>query len=175
MPSVVVVTGIMAAGKSTVSQALAQRLPRSVHVRGDIFRRFVVNGYAAMSATPSEEALSHLRLRYRLAASTTDAYVDAGFSVVVQDIVIGSMLTEFLDMIRTRPIGLVVLVPSAVEVARRETDRAKTGYTDFTPAELDRGLRESTPRIGLWLDSTNLSVDETVDAILENVDALLIN
>jgi adenylylsulfate kinase-like enzyme len=33
--AVVLITGIQAAGKSTVAQALAERLPRSVHVRGD--------------------------------------------------------------------------------------------------------------------------------------------
>ena len=35
-PDIVVVTGGMAAGKSTVAQALAERLPKSVHLRGDI-------------------------------------------------------------------------------------------------------------------------------------------
>ena len=37
--AVVLITGIQAAGKSTVAQELAERLPRSVHVRGDVFRR----------------------------------------------------------------------------------------------------------------------------------------
>lgn len=32
-PSVIVITGIMAAGKSTVAQLLAERLPRAPHVR----------------------------------------------------------------------------------------------------------------------------------------------
>jgi hypothetical protein len=40
--TVVVVTGVMAAGKSTVAQLLAERLPRSAHVRGDAFRRMIV-------------------------------------------------------------------------------------------------------------------------------------
>lgn len=46
--TVFLVTGIQAAGKSTVAQALAERLDRPVHVRGDIFRRMVVNGRAEM-------------------------------------------------------------------------------------------------------------------------------
>ena len=36
-PAIYVISGIMAAGKSSVAQALAERLPRSVHVRGDVF------------------------------------------------------------------------------------------------------------------------------------------
>src|SRR6266511_2446735 len=48
--AVVVITGIQAAGKSTTAQALAERLPRSVHVRGDVFRRMVVGGRADLTA-----------------------------------------------------------------------------------------------------------------------------
>ena len=43
-PAVVLITGIMGAGKSSVAQALAERLPKAAHVRGDAFRRFIVSG-----------------------------------------------------------------------------------------------------------------------------------
>ncbi|MEV0455328.1 hypothetical protein [Catellatospora methionotrophica] len=70
--AVIVVTGIQAAGKSTVAQGLAERLERSVHVRGELFRRMVVNGRVEMGpADPPAEALRQLRLRYALAAITT--------------------------------------------------------------------------------------------------------
>ena len=49
-PRVILITGIMAAGKSTVAQHLAERLPRSVHLRGDVFRRMIVGGRAEMAA-----------------------------------------------------------------------------------------------------------------------------
>jgi hypothetical protein len=37
-------------------------------------------------------------------------------------------------------------------------------------AALDRALRAETPRIGLWLDSSDLSVAETVDEIVRRAD-----
>ena len=40
-PSIILITGIMAAGKSTIAQALAEALPKSVHLRGDVFRRII--------------------------------------------------------------------------------------------------------------------------------------
>lgn len=89
-PSVVLITGIMAAGKSTVAELLARRLPRSVHLRGDLFRRMVVGGRAEMTARPSEEAWRQLRLRYELAASVADRYAQEGFTVVLQDVVLGA-------------------------------------------------------------------------------------
>ena len=38
---IIVITGVMAAGKSTVAQLLAESLDESVHLRGDIFRRLI--------------------------------------------------------------------------------------------------------------------------------------
>ena len=168
---VIMVTGAMAAGKSTVANLLAERLPRSVHIRGDLFRRMVVNGRAEMGPEASPEALAQLRLRYELAAYTADRYAAAGFDVVLQDVVIGPELTTFVDRITTRDRYLVVLAPDVAALERREQQRAKVGYTGFAPADLDRVLREDTPRLGYWLDSSALTPAETVDAILANLPA----
>ena len=162
----VLISGIMAAGKSTVAEGLARRLPRSVHLRGDVFRRVIVNGRADMTAEPSDEALRQLRLRYDLAASTADRYAAAGFTVVLQDVVLGADLPAMVGRIRHRPLAVVVLAPRAEVVAARERDRPKTGYGDWPVADLDAGFRADTPRIGLWLDTSDQTPEETVTEIL---------
>ena len=171
---VFLITGIQAAGKSTVAQALAERLERSVHVRGDLFRRMVVNGRVEMGPPdPPAEALRQLKLRYALAAQVADGYAEAGFNVVLQDIVLGPDLAVMAGAIRTRPLRVVVLAPRAKVVrARDDARRASRGKVAYKPgdqsvAELDAYLRRETPRIGLWLDTSELTVSETVDAILE--------
>ncbi|MGA5406311.1 AAA family ATPase [Streptomyces lavendulocolor] len=175
MSAVVLVTGIMAAGKSTVAQALAERLPRAAHVRGDVFRRMIVSGRADMRPDAGEEALAQLRLRYRLSAATADAYADEGFTAVVQDVVLGPELTAYIRLVRTRPRYVVVLAPRPDVVAAREAGRGKSGYGGgWTPERLDRGLREETARIGLWLDTSELTVEATVDAILADLDRALV-
>jgi len=161
----------MASGKSTVAQALAERFPRSAHVRGDQFRRAIVSGREEMSPDPTAEALAQLQLRYRLAVDTAEAYCGAGFTAVLQDVILGPLLVDVVAAIRHRPLSLVVLAPQPDEVARRERQRAKTGYgASFTPDDLDRVLRAETPPIGYWLDSTGLTVGETVDRILDQLD-----
>jgi chloramphenicol 3-O-phosphotransferase len=165
-PAIVLITGIQAAGKSTVAQALAERLPRSVHVRGDVFRRMVVGGRAEMTADPSDEALRQLRLRHRLAAEVGDAYFEAGFTVVVQDVFLGDELAGMTRSIRSRPLFVVVLAPSVEAVAAREAARGKNAYGIWAVRQLDDLLRHGTPRIGLWLDTSGQTPDETVDAIL---------
>ena len=161
----------MAAGKSTVAQHLAERLPRSVHLRGDLFRRMIVNGQASMEPPLSDEAESQLRLRYRLAAASAGQYLAAGFHVIYQDIILGPILAEVVDLLRAEgPAALVVLCPSPAAVAEREAGRDKTGYAGWTPHDLDTALRADTPRLGLWLDTSTLSVAQTVDAILARLD-----
>ncbi len=114
------VTGIMAAGKSTAAQALAQQFPRSAHVRGDHYRRSIVRDRHEISPEPTAEALDQLRLRYRMAVSAAEAYRQAGFTTVLQDIIIGPMLAEFIDLVPRRPFSLIVLAPRPTEVAERE-------------------------------------------------------
>jgi cytidylate kinase len=165
---VVLITGISAAGKSTVAELLARRFERGVHVRGDVFRRMVVRGRHDMTDPPTEEAERQLRTRYRLGATTADAYFDAGFSVVVQDVVLGPSLATYADMIRSRPLIVVVLAPRADVIAGREAGRSKVAYRDgrFGIAALDDGLRNGTPRIGLWLDNSDQTPEQTVDEIV---------
>jgi predicted kinase len=171
MPAAILITGIMAAGKSTVAQLVAERLPRSVHLRGDAFRRMIVNGRAELGRDLSDEARAQLRLRYELAAACAGRYLDAGFSVVHQDIVLGPSLAEVVRLYAGRELHVVVLCPSASTVAAREAGRFKVGYRGIAVADLDRALREDTPRIGLWVDSSAQSAAQTVDHILARLDA----
>lgn len=174
--SVIVLTGIMAAGKSTVAQLVAERLPRAAHVRGDVFRRMVVSGRAEPRPGPPDQAVrEQLTLRYRLAAHTADEYAAAGFTAVVQDIVLGPDLPWFLNLLRTRPRHLVVLAPDPAAVAARESARGKTGYVGgWTPEAMDRQLR-ATPRLGRWLDSTHQTAAETAEAVLAELDSARID
>ncbi|MGP3961382.1 AAA family ATPase [Nonomuraea sp. 3N208] len=170
MTGAVLITGISASGKSTVAQALAERLPRAAHVRGDTFRRMVVSGRAEMTPQLADEATRQLHLRYRIAAAVADQYAEAGFTAIVQDVVLGADLERFVTWIRTRPLQVVVLAPDQAAVERREGERAKTGYGDWTVAALDQALRRETPRIGLWLDTSRQTPDETVAEIIARAE-----
>jgi chloramphenicol 3-O-phosphotransferase len=167
---IVLITGAMAAGKSSVAQALAERMSMSVHLRGDAFRRMVVSGRVEMSANPEPEALRQLRLRYEAASQTAKLFSAAGFSVAYQDVVVGPVLKEVVAMYEGFPLHVVVLCPRADVLAEREQRRAKRGYDRLTVEQM-LAIVEGTPRIGLWVDNSDQSVHETVDAILAGLNS----
>ncbi|MDQ0110726.1 AAA family ATPase [Paenibacillus harenae] len=167
---VILITGVMASGKSTVAQLLSERFKKSVHLRGDVFRRMIVNNRKEVQPDAGSDELDQLRLRYRLAAQSADLYVQAGFTVVVQDVVIGSMLNDFISYMQSRPMYVVVLCPDPAVVTLRESSRLKKGYGAWTVEGLDTLLRNETPRIGMWLDSSHLTPEETVDEIISRLE-----
>jgi cytidylate kinase len=165
---ILVVTGIMAAGKSTIAQALAELWSPSVHLRGDVFRRMIVNGQEPVTLENWPAAERQLHLRYDLATTAALRYAVAGFIVCYQDVIIGTELSRIVDLLAKRAgdLYVVVLAPTPTVALARDLARHKTTYGDWTPDDLATTLQAETPRIGLWLDTSELSVDQTVQTIL---------
>ena len=179
-PAVWLVIGIQAAGKSTVADLLARRFDPAVHIRGGQFYRWATSGWVHPTGTHlASEARRLLDLRYRLSARVADEYCAEGFTTVVQDNIFGDDVTRWLDHVRTRPRYLVVLRPSvevvAVRDAQRQAAMGKVAYRPggFTIAGLDDQLAK-TQRVGLWLDTSAMTAEETVDEILARRDETVV-
>jgi predicted kinase len=165
--AVYLITGPMAAGKTTVARLLAKRFERGVHLEGDVFRRSIVSGREEMTPDQAPEALEQLRLRYRLAAAAADTYVEAGFDVALEDVVAGPLLDEYRSLIRS-PCRVIVLLPSIEAVTAREAQRDQQGYDRWELESFYDGFVNTTPRVGRWLDTTDLTPEETVAEILRS-------
>ena len=169
------ITGAQAAGKSTVGALLARRFDRGAFIEGDLMWKLVVSGAHDMGAEqPSDEAVRQYLLRLRHGAMLADSLYDNGFTAVHSDIVMGESLTPYLGMVRNRPLYVVMLYPSIDAVVARERERQKMAYRDLGPTLEDAvrtfyGWIDATERIGLWLDSTDQTADETVDEIMSRV------
>lgn len=165
------ITGLMASGKSTVAELLSRRLPRAVHLRGDVFRRMITSGRVEMGEEPAAEAYAQLRLRYRLTASAAIGYAAAGFEVVVQDNYYGAELPYMLSLLEGQELKLFVLNPSREALSERERGRGKTGYHSLQLEGLHRAFLVETPRLGLWIDSSHQTPEETLEVILQSLEA----
>lgn len=172
---VILISGVPGAGKTTVARRLAARFPRSAHIEGDLVGHgFIVNGMVPPQGPPASEADAQLLLRRRNICLLADSFAAAGFAPVVDDVVISpSVLDTYRALLRTRPLALVQLAPSVAVVQRRDAARGKQVFGLW--GHLDAELRDRMPRVGLWLDTSTHSVDETVDRIEAALETAIVD
>lgn len=165
-PRVIVVVGVPGAGKTTVARALAAHFDRSACIEGDLIQHeLTVNGLVPPNGDPPEERVRQLSLRWRNCASVADNFADEGFTVVVEHAASTPVfIREFRDRLHTRPLSLVVLAPRHEVTIERDAGRHKqvAHHFDWMDAEMRAELRGW----GYWLDSSDLSVRDTVADIL---------
>src|SRR5258706_15483689 len=83
---VLLISGVPAAGKTTVSEIVARRLPRSALIHGDQIQNLVISGRRRPNEEPPFEADQQLRLRDRNMAALANNFVDGGFLTVIDDV-----------------------------------------------------------------------------------------
>ncbi|WP_194898454.1 AAA family ATPase [Catenulispora pinisilvae] len=171
MTRLFIISGVPAAGKSTVSRLIAERLPASMVVEGDVIRAMPVTGRVDMSRDYDAEALRQLRLRYQAALAVAAVYLRGGFDAVVNDNILGDALNDFLAMLPCPEAHLVFLNPDPETLRQRDRDRDKTAYGHlwWEFGQLHLVLLDQTPHLGLWLDTTGQGPDQTVDDIFDRL------
>jgi adenylate kinase family enzyme len=102
----VLVTGIQAAGKSTVGRILAERFERGAFVEGDLMWKLIVSGRVDMTPDLDPEAIRQPQLRCRNGAMLVDSLVLARFTAVHADIVLAEDLPRYTKLVRSRPLRI---------------------------------------------------------------------
>jgi predicted kinase len=167
-----VLSGLQAAGKTTVAGLLARKFPRGVHVAGDGIRAMVVSGRVDMAPDSPAGAAAQLLCRYEASIAVARVFHDAGFAVVLEDVILGGMARRFLELLPWPEIHFVMLTPSLEAVARRELGRAKTAYGQaWSVAALGAVLERETPVFGWWLDSSEQTAEQTAELIFTDIEA----
>jgi predicted ATPase len=170
-PAIWLITGAPGAGKSTVSDALCRRFRFAVHIPVDDIRDWVRSGFASPLEWTAETT-RQFALARRGAARVAADYAEAGFVAVLDDVVRGSELGQYTDYLGNSTSRKVLLNPSLETVLARNAVPGRKPFDSIVLEAACRGLHpllaaENTAEHG-WIvvDSTTLTVDQTVDAIV---------
>jgi chloramphenicol 3-O-phosphotransferase len=149
-----------------------QRFEFGLHLPVDDLREFVVSGISHPVPTWTEETGRQFRLARESAATTTKLYASNGFAVVIDDVISSDDVSSIFAAFDGFDFHKILLQPR-LEVAL-ERNRTRTNK-NFDPSFLEEPIRQiyawmsaqEIPNDWLKLDSSELSLEQTVDAILE--------
>ena len=175
MADVWLISGIPGAGKTTAGRLLAARFERSVFIEGDLLQGWIVTGGVWPGTEPVDEASRQIRLNMRNQCLLARSYAAAGFTPVIDYVVVSRAdLEGYRHDLNGLVLHLVVLHPGKSVVIGREADRDKSrrhklrhGLTIGEHyAHLEEPLIAELSDVGLWIDNATLAPAATVDAIL---------
>ena len=110
-----------------------------------------------------------MQLRDRNISVLADNLAEAGFLAIIDDVIIyPPRLERLLATIRTRPVFMAVLAPSLSVLQQRDRDRPDK-HVFQRWAHLDEDMRRDIAGVGLWVDSTRQTPEETATEVMERV------
>jgi chloramphenicol 3-O-phosphotransferase len=167
---IVLITGAPASGKTTIAQAVAGQLERSIHIQVDKLREMVVSGLALPGGDGGwpEEASHQFRLARTSVLQMAQTYADGGFTVVIDDVCVPEHFAADYAALPDAPTNVRVLLrPTQETILKRlkerngPFDQILAGHVPWIYSCMD-----AIPKSG-WvvLDSSNWSVEETIEQV----------
>lgn len=169
MPPIFLITGPPAAGKTTVSRALLRHFEFGLHIPVDDMRTWVLSGLSE-SVQWTDETTRQFTLAEEAAADMARRYHRAGFAVAYDHCRNLARQDEIARLLDEEKVVKVCLCPSLEANLHRNHTRTNKDFDARVLDDIIRGMNEAmataAPEGWLMLDTTEMTVEETVQAVL---------
>jgi predicted kinase len=172
-------TGIPGSGKTSVATALMQHYQLGLHIPVDDLREWVVSGIAHPIPVWTAETSRQFSLARQTAVRMARLYVDAGFAVVIDDVMFSEEAqAHYLAPLVEYPVVKVLLQPTLEAALGRNMQRTNKDFDTSILVDTIRNLHHAIAEQNFgasgWLvvNNTELSLAQTVDCILKHTGVL---
>ena len=163
MASLYIITGPAGVGKSTISKELAKRSNKSALIEGDDIYAQVIGGYVS-----AWKEGNHLDVFWKICLDSINSYLEAGYDVIFNYIVTPSSFNQIKNRFKNYNVKFVVLIVDEETILKRDSQRPEDCQMKERCILLLNSFKNKNYNPQNILDTTNLSIDETVDIILKD-------
>ena len=164
MASLYIITGPAGVGKSTISKELAKRSNKSALIEGDDIYAQVIGGYVS-----AWKEGNHLDIFWKICLDSINSYLEAGYDVIFNYIVTPSSFNQIKNRFKNYNVKFVVLIVDEETILKRDSQRPEDCQMHERCIILLNNFKNHDFGNDYFLDTSNLSVDETIN-IIENDD-----
>lgn len=163
---VIILNGPCGVGKTTLSKQLAKQLVNSVHIIGDEVHNFIVD---------SKINKEHIEVTNQNIVALTSNFLNYGFMNIIIDYVYEeeSVLQEVVHTIQKMDpeVIAICITCSLKENIIRNKSRADADIMDEGRVkELNEILRRENNNVGILLDTSNLSIENSLSQLLKLIE-----
>ena len=168
MNTLYIITGPAGVGKTTISKGLAKRCKKSALIEGDDIYLQVVGGYVQ-----AWKSGNHLKTFWKICINTIKIYLEDGFDVVFNYIVTPENIQLIKSSIQNCYIKFIVLLTDESTLLSRDKQRPIDCQMNERCLTLLNNFKNRNYNSKNILDTTNLSVDETLN-LIENENRFIL-
>lgn len=160
MKTLYLITGPAGVGKSTVSNALANKLSKSALIEGDDVYHMVCGGYVSPWLKGN-----HMDIFWKNSISLIDNFLSNGYDVVFNYIINKEEFDFLKENFKDYDVNFTVLLTDEKELLKRDSLREKDCRMNERCLVLLNDFKKQHYDDNYIIDTTNLSVDEVVNKI----------
>jgi adenylate kinase family enzyme len=163
VPSILLVIGPPASGKSSVCAYISNHFEGYVHIEVDVLKAQLG---CARVVPWDEQARSQSNLAKCNAAALCKNYIQFGCNVLIDDVCLFKGFQSYLNYLGYEFIHLVILLPTSTALVERDQKRALSKQMSQRALEMREKMMASQFGFQHFFDSSALSIDKTAEDIL---------